>query len=111
MHGPLLARALAAWSKVTAWLGQHSPRILQSLNPGATAAEVAAAEAALGHPLPSAMRVIYRCKGGCGFLCFFWGGGGGGGGVEEEGGGRRGEEEGGERRTLGGGGAITLYNH
>lgn len=64
VHGPLLARALAAWSKVRAWLGQHSPRILETLNPGASEAEVTAAEAALGHPLPSAMRVIYRVHNG-----------------------------------------------
>jgi hypothetical protein len=60
VHGPMLTRALAAWNKLESWLKVHSPRILASLNAGATAADVAAAETALGHPLPTAMRVIYR---------------------------------------------------
>lgn len=56
----MLTRALAAWSKIKAWLRVHSPRILQTLNPGATSEQVAQVEAALGHPLPMAMRCIYR---------------------------------------------------
>jgi hypothetical protein len=59
--GPLLCRTLAAWRTIKAWLSRHCPRILASLNPGATAAELAEAEGVLGHPLPQAMRCIYRC--------------------------------------------------
>lgn len=73
----MLCRALAAWSKVKTWLTQHSPAILASLNPGASAAEVAATEKVLGHPLPLAMRCIYRlvlvcvCV-GADRVCFGW---------------------------------------
>eukprot|EP00775_Hariotina_reticulata_P004185 gene4185-4433_t len=62
--GPLLARSLAAWNSIKAWLAEHSPQILETLNPGATAEQLAEAEEQLGHPLPAAMRCIYRIHNG-----------------------------------------------
>ncbi|WIA35184.1 hypothetical protein OEZ86_003649 [Tetradesmus obliquus] len=62
--GPLLARTLACWRRIEAYLQQHSPQILATLNPGATAQQVAQAEAELGHPLPLAVRCIYRVHNG-----------------------------------------------
>eukprot|EP00879_Flechtneria_rotunda_P020847 GHRR01021948.1.p1 GENE.GHRR01021948.1~~GHRR01021948.1.p1 ORF type:complete len:265 (+),score=31.16 GHRR01021948.1:225-1019(+) len=62
--GPFLARTLACWNTIKAWLATHSPQILATLNPGATANEVAEAEASLGHPLPLAARCIYRVVNG-----------------------------------------------
>ncbi|KAF8060480.1 SKIP16 [Scenedesmus sp. PABB004] len=62
--GPMLARALAAWGGLKAWLREHAPQVLETLNPGATPAQVAEAEAALGHPLPLALRCIYRVHNG-----------------------------------------------
>jgi len=88
----MLARTLTAWHKIKAWLRVYSPRILESLNPGASPEEVSQVEAALGHPLPMAMRCIYRCVWvGVGvvgtflplllfFFSFHTGGGGRGGG-------------------------------
>lgn len=70
VSGPLLARTLAAWRDVRAFLAAHCPRILETLAPGASTAEVAEAEAVLGHPLPQAMRCIYRC---CQWLRGWWG--------------------------------------
>jgi len=60
VSGPLLARSLAAWNSIKAWLAVHSPQILDTLNPGATAEQLADAEEQLGHPLPAALRCIYR---------------------------------------------------
>ncbi|KAF6264373.1 hypothetical protein COO60DRAFT_178714 [Scenedesmus sp. NREL 46B-D3] len=62
--GPLLARALACWRRIERHLQLHSPQILATLNPGATAQQVQQAEEALGHPLPLAVRCIYRVHNG-----------------------------------------------
>jgi cell wall assembly regulator SMI1 len=58
--GPLLSRALACWRRIEAYLQQHSPQILATLNPGATPEQVQQAEEELGHALPLAVRCIYR---------------------------------------------------
>jgi cell wall assembly regulator SMI1 len=56
----MFARALACWRRIENYLQQHSPQILATLNPGASAQQVQEAEEALGHPLPLAVRCIYR---------------------------------------------------
>jgi hypothetical protein len=58
--GPLLSRTLACWRRIEGYLQQHSPQILATLNPGATAQQLQEAEEQLGHPLPLAVRCIYR---------------------------------------------------
>lgn len=50
-----------SWNKIERWLAAHAPRILsESLNPGATGAELAALAAAVGRPLPSDYQELYR---------------------------------------------------
>lgn len=44
-------------------MAQHSAQILETLNPGATAAEIREAESLLQHELPLAVRAVYRCEG------------------------------------------------
>lgn len=52
------------WDRVHSWLAIHAPKILASLNPGATDEELDAAEAELGLAIPSAMRDLYRIHDG-----------------------------------------------
>ena len=54
------ARALHAWARVGAWMRLHAPFVADSLRPGATAAQVAEAEAALGVKLPADFVAILR---------------------------------------------------
>jgi hypothetical protein len=50
-------------------LQQHSPQILATLNPGATAQQVREAKEALGHPLPLAVCCIYRWAWTSSYIC------------------------------------------
>ena len=48
-------------NRIETWLAAHAPRILsESLNPGASAAELAALAAAVGRPLPADYQALYR---------------------------------------------------
>mmetsp|Transcript_12374 Transcript_12374/g.37252 ORF Transcript_12374/g.37252 Transcript_12374/m.37252 type:complete len:473 (+) Transcript_12374:86-1504(+) len=63
-YGILAPRAQRIWSLIRYWTARHLPDVAQSLRPGASEADLAAAEAALGFPLPPALRVQYRfCDG------------------------------------------------
>ena len=52
------------WTRIEAWLRTNAPDILQDLNPGATDADIASAEQALGLTLPEDMRTAYRLHNG-----------------------------------------------
>jgi cell wall assembly regulator SMI1 len=47
------------WKRLETWLAEHAPRILESLNPPATAESLAACEARLGVRLPEDVRASY----------------------------------------------------
>jgi cell wall assembly regulator SMI1 len=49
------------WARLRGWLQQHAPFIADTLRPGASAAAVVEAEAALGVKLPPALVAILRC--------------------------------------------------
>ena len=52
-------------SQIADWLAANAPRILhESLNPGATDAQLAALEAAVGKPLPDDYKALYRWHNG-----------------------------------------------
>jgi len=47
--------------RIAHWLAAHAPRILhESLNPTAPGADLAALEAAIGHPLPADYKALYQ---------------------------------------------------
>lgn len=47
------------WDRIHTWLGEHAPKILNTLNPGASNDEIAAAEKAIGVSLPVAWKDLY----------------------------------------------------
>jgi cell wall assembly regulator SMI1 len=54
------------WQRIDQWLATHAPRILEELNPGASEADLAEAEAALGFALPPDFKAFYRAHNGGG---------------------------------------------
>src|SRR5262249_3000411 len=52
------------WQRIEAWLSANAPKIIGNLNPPATDAEVAAAEAALGCQMPDQWRQLYQVHNG-----------------------------------------------
>jgi cell wall assembly regulator SMI1 len=54
------------WDRIHSWLREHAPTILESLNPGASAEQVSAAEEALGVTFPADVRETYRLHDGQG---------------------------------------------
>jgi cell wall assembly regulator SMI1 len=52
------------WARIHAWLSANAPKISGSLNSGANAAEIAAAEQALGRDMPTEWRELYRVHNG-----------------------------------------------
>lgn len=63
-YGELAGRALRAWRLIEDWTTQHFPAVAGSLGPGASDAELDAAEQRLGYALPPALRVLYRVHNG-----------------------------------------------
>ena len=53
------ASVRAAWRRIDAWLAEHAPMLAGRMNPGATPAAIARAEASLGAELPDAVRASY----------------------------------------------------
>ncbi len=53
-----------SWRRIEAWLSRNAPKIVRNLNPGATAAELAAAERELGHPMPQDWHELYHVHNG-----------------------------------------------
>jgi cell wall assembly regulator SMI1 len=53
-----------SWSRIDAWLAAHAPVSLARLRPGATPAELAAAEQVLGTPLPADLAASLACHDG-----------------------------------------------
>jgi len=49
-----------AWDRIEAWLAANAPRVLESLQPGATDAQIAEAEAALSVRLPDEFKASCR---------------------------------------------------
>jgi hypothetical protein len=52
------------WTKLEAWLLEHSPEGLASLQPGANESEIAAFEASIGQTLPPEVRFLYSLHNG-----------------------------------------------
>lgn len=53
-----------AWQRIAAWLAERAPASAASLRPGASEAEIAAVEGALGVPVPAALKALWRqCAG------------------------------------------------
>jgi len=53
-----------AWNRIVAWCERYAPEVLAGLNPGATDAEIADAEAHLGVTFPDDLRELYRLHNG-----------------------------------------------
>jgi cell wall assembly regulator SMI1 len=53
-----------AWERIHTWLSKHAPKILASLNPPATDAQIAAAEKAFKVRMPDEWRELYRVHDG-----------------------------------------------
>lgn len=53
-----------SWGRIHIWLKQHAPKILASLNPGASISELDAAEKLIGGPLPTELRELYSIHDG-----------------------------------------------
>ncbi|MFC8723561.1 SMI1/KNR4 family protein, partial [Kitasatospora sp. NPDC057198] len=53
-----------SWRRIDSWLARHAPADLALLRPPADPAELAAAEEALGLPLPAELRASLRCHDG-----------------------------------------------
>jgi cell wall assembly regulator SMI1 len=53
-----------SWRRIEAWLKIHAPRIFDALAPGATAAQIAAAERKLRFELPEDVRMTYLIHNG-----------------------------------------------
>lgn len=60
----LTLAARGAWQRLETWCRQHHPRLLATLNPGATAEEIAAVEEAIGQPLPADVRESFAIHNG-----------------------------------------------
>jgi cell wall assembly regulator SMI1 len=54
------------WQRIDQWLATHAPRVLEQLNPGASEADIAKAEATLGFALPEDFKASYRIHNGGG---------------------------------------------
>ena len=61
---PAVVSTYAIWERVESWLRVNSPTVLESLRPGASDEEIAAAEAFLGVRLPSDVADSYRIHDG-----------------------------------------------
>jgi cell wall assembly regulator SMI1 len=61
---------IGLWQRIEQWLAAHAPHILDTLNPGASEAEIAEAEATLGFALSEDFKAFYRIHngGGAGLL-------------------------------------------
>jgi cell wall assembly regulator SMI1 len=53
---PAAALVRAGWDRIDRWCRAHLPGLLRTLNPGASPAQVAALERAIGRPLPAEVR-------------------------------------------------------
>jgi cell wall assembly regulator SMI1 len=53
-----------AWRRLERWFRKHQPEVLDHLNPGATAAEIASFEKAIGQPLPQEVRQSFQLHNG-----------------------------------------------
>jgi cell wall assembly regulator SMI1 len=53
-----------SWDRIHKWLEANAPKILASLNPGASDEEIAAAERSIGDPMPPDWRELYRVHNG-----------------------------------------------
>lgn len=62
---------IAAWQRIDLWLATHAPRVFDQLNPGASEADIAEAEATLGFALPEDFKASYRIHNGGG--AYPWG--------------------------------------
>src|SRR5262245_24778912 len=56
----------AVWDRIHVWLRAHAPEVLQSLRPGASEAQLRAAEQAMGVTLPDDVRACYAVHDGQG---------------------------------------------
>lgn len=63
-YGALTARALKCWKRIETWTKREIEEVYASLCPGATESELDLTEQDLGHPLPPALRVVYRLHNG-----------------------------------------------
>lgn len=52
------------WARLETWLARHMPEMLQSLNPGATTAEIQEVEQELGFNLPEVLKEFYTIHNG-----------------------------------------------
>lgn len=60
LMGPYFTRAVGCWQSIEAFLRQNAAGILETLQPGVSAAQLEAAEEELGTPLPVALKALYR---------------------------------------------------
>src|SRR5437773_11692247 len=52
------------WDRIHAWLQEHAPLVLDSLNPGASAEQIRAVETELNVTFPDDVRETYRLHNG-----------------------------------------------
>ncbi|KXZ46223.1 hypothetical protein GPECTOR_46g292 [Gonium pectorale] len=63
-YWPYLPRAIRAWERIKGWLAANYPAVHATIQGGASEADLAEAEAALGFRLPPAVKVLYRLHNG-----------------------------------------------
>jgi cell wall assembly regulator SMI1 len=59
-YGPMPPATDDSWDRITAWLSRHAPPLAATVNPPATEAAIAEAEAAVGTPLPADLLAWWR---------------------------------------------------
>jgi uncharacterized protein (TIGR02996 family) len=60
----LTLAARGAWQRLENWCRQHHPRLLETLNPGATVGDIATFEEMIGQPLPADVRESFAIHNG-----------------------------------------------
>jgi cell wall assembly regulator SMI1 len=68
-----MTSALAAWSRIHAWLARSAPQVLAALPPGASEHQIAALEAKIGARLPQDARESFSIHDGAGDCWFIAG--------------------------------------
>lgn len=67
-RGEPAAPVAESWRRIEAWLDEHLPATRASLRPGATRADLAEFEAAIGRPLPKDARESLAIHDGQGYI-------------------------------------------